>query len=136
MTNSDGTKPFLKALNTSGLHVTADKVLIEPTKVEEKTKGGIVLASASLEKEELAQVIGTVIAVGGTCDQCPEMEGIGPGDLVLYARYSGAEFPVDGICYQIVRARDILGKASRLPDSILRGAESSKNVFGVNEQAA
>ena len=123
-------------LNDCGLHVTADKVLIEPVRVEETTRSGIVLAKMTTEKEELAQVIGTVIDIGGTCVECPEMDGIEIGDLVLYARYSGAEFPVEGTRYRIVRARDILGKATRLPDSILRGALSSATVSGVNDLAA
>ena len=123
-------------LNESGLLVTADKVLIHPAKVQETTHGGIVLATASLEKEQLAQVIGTVIAMGNTCHLCPEMEGIGLGDVVLFARYSGAIFPVDGVNYQILRARDILGKATRLPDSVLRGAQSSAEVFGMNKAVA
>tara|TARA_R110000868_G_scaffold129351_2_gene338064 strand:+ start:960 stop:1406 length:447 start_codon:yes stop_codon:yes gene_type:complete len=122
--------------NTSGLHPTADKVLIQPVEIQKKSAGGILLADQTTDKEELAQVIGTVIAMGNTCKECPEMDGIAVGDLVLYARYSGAEFPVNGIRYRIARARDIIGKATKLPDSILRGAQSSKSTFGANESAA
>ena len=156
MQNPDGTKPFYLDVvetgpdirmvfqNTSGLHPTADKVLIQPVEIQKKSAGGIILADQTTDKEELAQVIGTVIAMGGTCKAvdaqgnliCPEMEGIEVGDLILYARYTGAEFPVNGIRYRIARARDIIGKATKLPDSILRGAASSKEVFGANESAA
>ena len=136
--NPDGTlkfrsnEPEPKVSEGPGLVPTADKVLIEPMKVEEQTKGGIVLATASLEKEQLAQTIGTVVSMGSTAKMCPEMEGIEIGDTVLFARYSGAEFPVNGLAYRIMRARDVIGKATRLPDSVIRGAQSSVDVFGQN----
>jgi len=122
--------------NDSGLLVTADKVLIQPMKVEERSQGGIFLPGQTTEREELAQIVGVVIAMGNTCHLCPEMDGVKVGDTVLFARYSGAEFPVEGVRYRIVRARDILGKTSRSPDSGLRGAQSSAEVFGINKAVA
>jgi chaperonin GroES len=122
--------------NPSGFYPTADKVLIHPTKVEEKTHGGIVLATKSKEKEEAAQVTGTIIAVGATATLCPEMDGINVGDDILFARYSGMEYPVDGVCYRIIRARDVVGRAERLPDSVIRGAQSTMEVFGINTPKA
>ena len=133
MKNADGT---LSPINNSGLVPTADKILVEPTRVEEKTRGGIVLASQSLDKEQLAQTIGTVIAMGETAQLCPEMAGIKVGDMVLFARYSGAEFPIDGTAYRIMRARDVIGKATKLPDSVIRGAQSSVEAFGHNNMVA
>ena len=122
--------------NNSGLIPTADKILVEPLKIEEKTSGGIVLATGSLQREKMAQIVGTVIAMGTTAKECPEMEGIEVGDIVLYARYCGVELPVDGITYTIMRARDVIGKTTRSPDSVLRGAQSSAEVFGHNQIAA
>ena len=130
--NVDGTLSFPAKQSGPGLVPTADKILVEPMKVQEQTKGGIVLATASLEKEQLAQTIGTVVAMGSTAKECPELEGIAVGDQVLFARYSGAEFPVNGLSYRIMRARDVIGKATRLPDSVIRGAQSSAEVFGQN----
>ena len=119
-------------MSNPGLIPTADKILIEPMKVQEQTKGGLILATASLEKEQLAQTIGTVVAMGSTAKMCPELEGVEIGDQVLFARYSGAEFPIDGLSYRIMRARDVIGKATKIPDSVIRGAQSSVEVFGAN----
>ena len=121
--------------NNSGLIPTADKILVEPLKIEEKTVGGIVLATDSLRRERMAQIVGTVLAMGSTAKECPEMDGIEVGDIVLYARYCGAQLPIDGIEYTIMRARDVLGKTTRSPDSVLRGAQSSSEVFGINQAA-
>lgn len=118
-------------LNATGLVPTADKVLVEPTKVEEK-HGSLYLPVLTQEKEQLAQQIGTVIAMGETAANCPEMAGIKVGDQIFYIRYTGEEFRIDGVPYRIMRARDVLGKATRLPDSVIRGARSSVEVFGMN----
>ncbi len=133
MKNADGT---IAPLNRTGLIPTADKVLVDPVQVEEKTSGGIVLATQSLDKEQLAQTIGTVLAMGNTAHLCPELDGIKVGDTILFARYSGAEFPVNGVSYRIMRAKDVIGKATKLPDSVIRGAMSTVEVFGHNEAVA
>lgn len=121
-------------MNKTGFIPTADKVLVEPVAVEEK-HGTIVLAAATLEKEQLAQQCGIVLALGTTAPLAPEMEGIGVGDMVLCNRYSGMEYPVDGVKYRVYRARDVIGKALRLPDSVVRGHISSTEAFGENQIA-
>ena len=122
--------------NDSGLTVTGDKVLVKPFKVEEKTAAGIVLPQMSQDKEQMAQQMGTLVAWGSLAQKAPELEGIQLGDAVLFPKYQGAEFPVDGVRYWVLRSSSILGKATRLPDYVLRGADSSLQVFGVNEVQA
>lgn len=127
-------------MNNTGLYPTADKILVEVCKVEEKSAGGIFLPEMAKDKEQLAQIVGTVLALGGTCKAldedgymlCPELEGIEVGDHIIFARYAGAEFPVDGVAYRIMRAKDVIGKCTRLPDSVIRGAQSSVATFGHN----
>lgn len=69
------------------------RVLIKPDEVEEVTPGGIVIPKPHLEKEKLAQAIGTVVAVGLDCWK----EFISPwakvGDKVVYQRYAGMRIP-------------------------------------------
>ena len=122
--------------NDSGLTVTGDKVLIRPFKVEEKTAGGIVLPQASQVKEQMAQQVGQLVAVGDAALRAPELQGINLGDFVLFPRYQPAEFEFDGEKYWIMRASSILGKITKLPDYMMRGAESSLAVFGSNKEAA
>jgi chaperonin GroES len=119
--------------NESGFQPTADKVLVQPIKVEEKTAGGIVLPKVSQEKEQLAARVGTLIAVGPLAEGAPELEGVAIGDVILYARYSGDGFPVDGVEYRIMRVSDVVGKVTRLPDYMLQGAKSSVEAFGFNK---
>lgn len=84
----------------------ADRVIVKPSPVEEKTKGGIILPDTAKEKP----VIGEVVAVGpgkiaddGT-KIAPEVK---VGDKVLYGKYSGTEVTVEGEEYLIMREADI-----------------------------
>ncbi len=122
--------------NESGLELTADKVLLKPLPVQEKTLGGVLIAPMTKEREELAQIVSIVVGIGRTAALCPEMDGIEIGDTVLHARYTGMEIPVDGVRYRVARAGDIVGKATRPIDSVLRGARSSAEVFPVNNPLA
>lgn len=119
-------------MNESGFSPTADKILVQPLKIEEKTAGGIVLPKISQDKEQLAARVGTLIAVGPEAEGAAELEGVKLGDVILYARYSGDIFPVDGIEYRIMRVHDVVGKVTRLPDYMLQGPKSSLEAFGAN----
>ncbi len=86
----------------------ADRVLIEPKKAEEKTKGGIVLPDTAKEKP----IEGTVIATGPgriTEDGKHIEMNVKPGDKVLYAKYAGTEVKIGDSEYLIMRESDILG---------------------------
>lgn len=126
----------MKDLNQSGLTVTADKVLVRMFKIEEKTSGGIILAAKTQDKEQMAQQLGTVIDMGSAARAADEMEGIEVGDTVLLHRYSGQSFPVGGVDYQVFKAAQILGKCTKLPDYVLKGATSTLEEFGTTEIAA
>jgi len=81
----------------------ADRVVIEPTPVEEKTASGIIIPDASKEKP----LKGKVVAVGpGKVD---EPMTVKKGESVLYGQYSGTEVKLDGTTYLIMREADIFG---------------------------
>jgi len=84
-----------------------DRVMVEVAQEEEKTVGGIVLASAAKEKPQT----GTVIAVGqghtldnGEVAPVP----VEVGDVVLFEKYAGSEVKYDGKEYLIFSAKDII----------------------------
>ena len=80
----------------------ADRVLILPAPVEEKTIGGIIIPDSAKEKP----LKGEVIAVGnGTKDEEMILKA---GDQVLYGKYAGTELDLDGTKYLIMRQSDIL----------------------------
>ena len=89
------------------LRPLGDRVVIQPTAREEMTKSGIVLPDTAKEKPQE----GKVIAVGpGAFDNDGKRIAIDvtTGDKVLYAKYAGTEFKLDGEDLLIVSQKDIL----------------------------
>lgn len=83
-----------------------DRVVIDPSKELEKTKGGIVLPDTAKEKPQE----GKIMAVGTgkkTEDGKVIPLSVKVGDIVLYGKYSGTEITVEGEEYLIVREEDI-----------------------------
>ena len=88
------------------LKPVADRVVLKQTKAEEKTKGGIILTSASQEKPEVYEVL--VVGPGGLVDGKEVKMEVKAGDKVLMGKYSGTTVKLDGEEYTIVRQSDIL----------------------------
>lgn len=67
------------------------RVLVKPDTVEEVTKGGIILTATVKEKDELAGIFGTVVAVGDTAwkDYSSGEPWAKVGDRVAFAKYGG-----------------------------------------------
>jgi chaperonin GroES len=92
---------------TAKLRPLGDRVVIKPTPREEMTKTGIVLPDTAKEKPQEGQVIaagpGPILEDGkrGAMD-------VTEGDKVLYAKYAGTEFKVEGEDLLIVSQKDIL----------------------------
>ncbi len=85
-----------------------DRVVVEPSKAEEKTAGGIVLPEAAKEKP----LTGKVVAVGPgkmNDDGSRVKPDVKVDDTVLFGRYGGSEVEVDGVEYKILRESEILG---------------------------
>lgn len=86
----------------SKIQPLADRVLIKAAAAEEKTVGGIIIPDNAKEKP----MRGEVIAVGaGTKDEAMVLKA---GDQVLFGKWAGTEFEIDGEKYQIMKQSDIL----------------------------
>ena len=116
--------------NPSGLEVTGDCVLVRLHKVEEVSKGGIVLVQTTVDRNQLAAQIGLLVDAGDEAMKSKELRGIKIGDAVFFPRYAGSHFPIGGVDYWVMTNRHICGKASKLPDFMVWGADSSAEVFG------
>ncbi|MBP5372752.1 MAG: co-chaperone GroES [Clostridia bacterium] len=83
-----------------------DKVVVEATTKEETTKGGLLLPTASQEKSQTAKVV--AVGPGGIIDGKEVTMQVKVGDVVLFAKYSGSDFKVDGKEFTIISQKDIL----------------------------
>ncbi len=89
------------------LRPLGDRVVIKPSAREEMTKSGIVLPDTAKEKPQEGEIIaagpGKILEDGKR-----ETMDVKVGDKVLYAKYAGTEFKVDGDDLLIVSQKDIL----------------------------
>ncbi len=79
------------------------RVLIRPLEQESKTASGLLLPETAREKPQT----GKVVAIGDD-----EEIKLKVGDKVLFAKYSGTEFRMDGVEYLLMEANDILARLS------------------------
>ena len=82
------------------------RIVIEPVDTEEKTKSGIVLLAKDQEKPQMAKVI--AVGPGGNVDGKEVVMEVKVGDKVLYSKYAGSEFKIDGKEVTIMRQSDVL----------------------------
>ena len=88
-----------------------DRVVLLPKESDKETKSGILLPTTSQTKSQ----IGTVVAVGegGVVDGKEVSMKVKVGQEVLYAKYSGTEFSLDGKNYIVMKQTDILAILER-----------------------
>ncbi len=91
----------------STVRLLQDRVLVERSLEEEKSKGGIVFPDTAKEKPAK----GTVIAVGaGKRIESGEIHpmSVKVGDEVLFGKYAGTEVKLDSKDYIVMREEDIM----------------------------
>jgi chaperonin GroES len=89
------------------LQPIADRVVVKPVQKEEMTKSGLIIPDTAKEKPQEGEVI--AVGVGKLLDngKRAEME-VKVGDHVLFAKYGGTEFKLDGDELLVLRESDIL----------------------------
>ncbi|MEI2989056.1 MAG: co-chaperone GroES [Oscillospiraceae bacterium] len=84
----------------------ADRIVIKMTEAEETTKSGLILAAASKEKPQVAEVV--AVGPGGIIDGEKVDMYLKVGDKVLLSKYAGTEVKVDDVEYTILRQSEVL----------------------------
>ena len=79
---------------------TGWRILVLPFKMNEKTKGGVIMNESTLERQQVASQCGNVLAMGSECYKDKERYPSGPwckvGDWVVFARYAGSRINIEG----------------------------------------
>ena len=88
-----------------------DRVVIKQLEAEEKTKSGIILASAAQEKPQEAVVV--AVGPGGVIDGKEVVMQVKEGQKVIYSKYAGTEVKLDGEEYMIVKQNEDETSASQ-----------------------
>lgn len=103
--------------NTSGIHPKANKLLVLDKGIESMTKSGLIIPIGAVEKEQMANMFGTVIVIGRMCwvDEVEPRCAI--GDEIIFGKYSGETFlGNDGIKYRLINARDVIATKDPIED--------------------
>jgi chaperonin GroES len=85
-----------------------DRVIVKRLEEERKSAGGIVIPDTAAEKPSQGEV---VFAGPGKTDDNGKLVAMGVkvGDKILFGKYSGQEFKMDGQDYLHMREDDIIG---------------------------
>lgn len=77
------------------------RILVKPLEQESKTSSGLYIPETAKEKPQT----GVVVAVGDD-----EEIKLKVNDKVLFAKYTGTEFKLDGVEYLLMDCGDVLAK--------------------------
>ncbi|MBQ8299955.1 MAG: co-chaperone GroES [Clostridia bacterium] len=84
----------------------ADRVVLKLIEAEDTTKSGILLASTSKEKPQVARVV--AVGPGGLVGDKEVKMQVEVGEKVVFSKYAGTEVKYEDAEYIIVRQDDIL----------------------------
>ena len=92
---------------------TGWRILVLPFQPKRVTKGGVHIADTAAERQHLATVCGLVLEMGPDCYRDKERYPKGPwcknGDWVMFARYAGSRFKIEGGEVRILNEDEVLG---------------------------
>ena len=101
---------------------TGWRMLVLPFKMKEKTKGGIIIAETSLERQQVASQCGLVLRMGPDCYTDKERYPDGPWckekDWVIFARYAGSRIKIEGGEVRMLNDDEILATVDNPEDII------------------
>ena len=91
---------------------TGWRILVLPFRIDERTKGGILLGDEALERQQVASQCGNVLAMGKSCysdkDRYPEGPWCKVGDWVVFARYAGSRIEIEGGEVRLLNEDEVL----------------------------
>ena len=101
---------------------TGWRLLVLPFKMKEKTKGGVILAEDTLERQQVASQVGLVMAMGPDCyadkDRYPDGPWCKEKDWIMFARYAGSRIKIEGGEMRLLNDDEVLATIDS-PEDIL-----------------
>jgi chaperonin GroES len=85
-----------------------DRVIVKRMEEERKTASGIVIPDAATEKPDQGEVIAVGNGKIGEDGKVRPMN-VKVGDRILFGKYAGQTFKMDGVEYMTMREDDIIG---------------------------
>ena len=103
-------------------HPTGWRILVLPFEIKKKTASGLHLPDSVVERENIATTCGKVLKVGPWAyrdyDRCLGHAWCKEGDWVIFSRYAGSRFKIQGGECRILNDDEILATIDN-PEDIL-----------------
>jgi len=100
---------------------TGWRMLVLPFRMDQKSKGGVLFAHETIDKQQVASQCGNVLAMGPDCykdkDRFQE-PWCKVGDWVVFARYAGSRIEIEGGEVRLLNDDEILATIEN-PEDIL-----------------
>ncbi|MGA2519262.1 MAG: co-chaperone GroES [Acidimicrobiales bacterium] len=95
------------------LHPLEDRIVVRPGESEETTASGLVIPDTAKEKPQQGEVL--AVGPGRRAENTGELVPVDVvvGDTVVYSKYGGTEYVLDGEDVLILSARDVLAKIAK-----------------------
>jgi len=91
---------------------TGWRMLVLPFRMKEKTDGGVILGTETIDRQQVASQCGNVLAMGSDCYMDKNRFKDGPwckvGDWVVFARYAGSRIEIEGGEVRLLNDDEIL----------------------------
>ena len=91
---------------------TGWRMLVLPFRMKEKTDGGIIMGTETIDRQQVASQCGNVLAMGPDCYNDKDRFTDGPwckvGDWVVFARYAGSRIEIEGGEVRLLNDDEIL----------------------------
>ena len=101
---------------------TGWRIIVLPFKMNDKTKGGVLMTESTLERQQIGSQCGLVLAMGPLCYNDKERYPEGPwckvNDWVVFARYAGSRIQIEGGEIRLLNDDEILATVQN-PEDIL-----------------
>jgi len=101
---------------------TGWRIIVLPFKMNDKTKGGVLMTESTLERQQIGSQCGLVLAMGPLCYNDKERYPEGPwckvNDWVVFARYAGSRIQIEGGEIRLLNDDEILATVKN-PEDIL-----------------
>ncbi len=90
-----------------------DRLVVRPSESEETTASGLVIPDTAKEKPQQGEVV--AVGPGRRAESTGELVplDVQVGDRVVYSKYGGTEFNLDGEDLLILTSRDVLAKVTQ-----------------------
>ena len=101
---------------------TGWRILILPYVLPDTTKGGVLISDETRERNQLATTVGYVVSLGPDAykdeGKFPDGAWCKEGDWVMFGRYAGSRFKIDGAEPRLLNDDEILAVINN-PEDIL-----------------